>query len=134
MYGNDKIYFVPSGDTALLAVLNSPLMWWYCWRVLGHMKDDALNPSAVKMARVPIPDFANEVRRSIESRVDEIGQIRGEADKRWHEVSLSVKERWPDASAALMVGAHKGGDGLAGALSRSRYIQTDTRRRPSFAA
>jgi hypothetical protein len=31
-------------DLYLLAVLNSPLMWWHNWRYLPHMKDEALSP------------------------------------------------------------------------------------------
>jgi hypothetical protein len=119
MYGNDKMYFIPSEDSALLAVLNSPLMWWYCWRVLGHMKDDALNPSAVKMARIPIPDFTNEVRRSIVSTVGAIGRARAEADQLWNRVDVSINERWPDASSALVLGARKGADGLRTAFKKS---------------
>ena len=37
----------PRADLWLLAVLNSPLMWWYTWRYLPHMKDEALSPVAI---------------------------------------------------------------------------------------
>lgn len=51
---NNKGFFLGHEDTWLLAVLNSPLMWWHNWRYLGHMKDEALNPAGVKMEQLPI--------------------------------------------------------------------------------
>jgi hypothetical protein len=52
--GNDKTFFIGADDPWLLAVLNSPLMWWYNWRLLPHLKDEALSPMAYKMANLPI--------------------------------------------------------------------------------
>jgi hypothetical protein len=53
-YGNNKTFFVASADPYLLAVLNSPLMWWHNWRYLPHMKDEALSPVAFLMESLPI--------------------------------------------------------------------------------
>lgn len=55
LYINDKAFFLPSDDPWLVAVLNSPAMWWHNWRYLVHMKDEALNPAGEKMGAVPIP-------------------------------------------------------------------------------
>lgn len=52
--GNNKTFILPSSDLALLATLNSPLMWWRNWRALPHMKDDALSPVAVMVETFPI--------------------------------------------------------------------------------
>jgi hypothetical protein len=41
-------------NLALLAVLNSPLMWWFGWRHFIHMKDEALSNDQVKIAELPI--------------------------------------------------------------------------------
>jgi len=41
-YSNNTVYFLPSGDPWLLAVLNSPIGWWFSWRSAAHGKDDAL--------------------------------------------------------------------------------------------
>ncbi|MGL6095693.1 MAG: Eco57I restriction-modification methylase domain-containing protein, partial [Fimbriiglobus sp.] len=38
--GNDKTFFIPTGDLYLLGVLNSPVMWWHNWRHLVHLKDE----------------------------------------------------------------------------------------------
>jgi len=37
LFGNNKTTFVPTDDLYLLAVLNSPLMWWHNFRHLPHM-------------------------------------------------------------------------------------------------
>lgn len=52
---NNKGFLLPSADPWLVAVLNSPAMWWHNWRYLGHMKDEALSPAGDKMVNVPIP-------------------------------------------------------------------------------
>jgi TaqI-like C-terminal specificity domain len=54
LYANNKTFLLPSEDLALLSILNSPLMWWFNWRFLPHMKDEALTPVAIKMERLPI--------------------------------------------------------------------------------
>jgi hypothetical protein len=51
---NNKVFLLPTSDQWLMAVLNSPLMWWYNWRYLPHMKDEALTPMGFKMESVPI--------------------------------------------------------------------------------
>ena len=51
---NNKCCFITSDDPWLLAVLNSPLMWWYNWRHLGHAKDEALTPQGFQMEMLPI--------------------------------------------------------------------------------
>lgn len=53
-YGNNKTFFIPSDDRFLLAALNSPLIWWFNWRYLPHMKDEALTPATYKVESLPI--------------------------------------------------------------------------------
>lgn len=55
LHANNKVFFIPTDDPWLLAVLNSPAMWWHNWRYLVHMKDEALSPAGDKMLHVPIP-------------------------------------------------------------------------------
>jgi hypothetical protein len=68
-FGNDKTFFLPTADRYLLAVLNSPLMWWHNWRYLPHMKDEALNPAGFRMETLPIAEPAAEGRAEVEDRV-----------------------------------------------------------------
>ncbi len=68
-FTNNKCFFLPTNDHWLLAVLNSPLLWWFNWRYLSHMKDEALNPAAVKMAALPIADPPAGARSKAEETV-----------------------------------------------------------------
>jgi hypothetical protein len=54
MYGNNKTFIIPTDDVSVLAALNSPALWWFNWRHLPHMKDEALSPMGFKMETVPI--------------------------------------------------------------------------------
>lgn len=66
LYGNNKTFFIPSGDLYLLAVLNSPLIWWHNWRFLPHMKDEALSPVAFLMETLPIAKPTAQTKAEIE--------------------------------------------------------------------
>jgi hypothetical protein len=65
VYANNKTFFIPTGNLYLLAVLNSPLMWWFNWRYLAHMKDEALTPQAFKMEGLPIAEVSAELHERI---------------------------------------------------------------------
>ncbi|RYD78715.1 MAG: restriction endonuclease, partial [Verrucomicrobiaceae bacterium] len=69
---NDKGFFIPTNDLWLLAVLNSPLLWWFNWRYLGHMKDEALNPAGVKMETLPIAEPSNAARKQTDEIVPQL--------------------------------------------------------------
>jgi hypothetical protein len=74
-YGNNKTFFIPVADTYLLAVLNSPLVWWYNWRYLPHMKDEALSPVAFLMESLPIAEPTDAIRRKVEEAVHRLVEI-----------------------------------------------------------
>jgi hypothetical protein len=61
-YGNNKTFFISTDDAFLLAVLNSPLMWWFNWRYLPHMKDEALSPVTFLMESLPIAQPKDDAR------------------------------------------------------------------------
>lgn len=67
--GNNKTYILPTEDLWILAVLNSPLMWWHNWRYLPHMKDEAMFPAAYLMEKLPIATPTAEQRTTAESAV-----------------------------------------------------------------
>ncbi len=54
LYLNNKGFFIVAEDHWLLAVLNSPLLWWHNWRYFGHAKDEALTPQGFQMELLPI--------------------------------------------------------------------------------
>ena len=53
-FGNNKTFILPTDNLALLATLNSPLMWWRNWRALPHLKDEALSPMGYLVESFPI--------------------------------------------------------------------------------
>ena len=74
-FGNNKTFFIASADPYLLAVLNSPLMWWHNWRYLPHMKDEALSPVAFLMESLPIARPSDAVRCKTEKAVNRIVEL-----------------------------------------------------------
>ncbi|MBF0371935.1 MAG: Eco57I restriction-modification methylase domain-containing protein [Alphaproteobacteria bacterium] len=78
LFGNNKIFFLPSSDHYLLGVLNSPLMWWHNWRHLPHMKDEALTPMGVKMETLPISQPTDAIRSAVAEKVARLIAIRKE--------------------------------------------------------
>jgi hypothetical protein len=69
LYGNNKTSFIVTDDLYLLAVLNSPLMWWHNWRYLPHMKDEALAPNGYLVAALPIAQPTQSIREATEVAV-----------------------------------------------------------------
>ena len=75
-FGNNKTFLLRTEDPYLLAVLNSPLMWWHNWRYLVHLKDEALSPARFKMNKLPIappPEEIWEIAQAGVARLIEIG-------------------------------------------------------------
>lgn len=75
LFGNNKTFFVTCDDLYLLAVLNSPLMWWHNWRYLPHMKDEALSPMGFLMESLPIAEPAAAIREVAETAVRRLIEI-----------------------------------------------------------
>jgi hypothetical protein len=44
-------------------------MWWHNWRYMGHMKDEALNPAAWRMEKLPIAAPTEELQGGAEEAV-----------------------------------------------------------------
>jgi hypothetical protein len=74
-FGNNKTFFVTCDDLYLLAVLNSPLMWWNNWRYLPHMKDEALSPMGRLMESLPIAEPSPAIREAAETAVRRLIEI-----------------------------------------------------------
>lgn len=98
LLSNDKTFFIARTDNYLLAVLNSPLMWWHNWRYLPHMKDEALNPARVRMETLPIAQPNDTVRAEADRAVSRLIEItRANQETRqisldWLRVEFDVQE------------------------------------------
>ena len=73
--GNNKTFFMVTADRYLLAVLNSPLLWWHNWRFLPHMKDEALSPVGFLMESLPIAQPSDEMRETTDAAVGRLIEI-----------------------------------------------------------
>ena len=123
---NNKGFFLSHDDHWLLAVLNSPLMWWHNWRYLGHMKDEALNPSGVKMEQLPIAAPDDESRRLAEEYVPQLVKFVRE--------DVELRSGVLDALASQMSIATPGNKLQAfEALTRDEFLAEVTKRRPRAA-
>lgn len=120
---NNKVFLIPTTDLWLLAVLNSPLIWWYNWRYLPHMKDEALNPQGEMMEQIPVALPSDAIREAVAPPVERLVVLtkaqRAAADQLadWLRVEFDV----------VGVGALPGG--LA-ALDEDAFLREASRRRP----
>lgn len=72
---NNKVFLLPSADLWIIAVLNSPLMWWHNWRYLPHMKDEALTPMGALMENLPVVIPTDKVRAEVEPTVERLVRL-----------------------------------------------------------
>ncbi|MGB3206539.1 MAG: DNA methyltransferase, partial [Crinalium sp.] len=95
---NNKAFILPKADLYILAVLNSPLIWWHNWRYLPHMKDEALNPAGYLMETIPIAPPTDEIRTEVEeivSRLIEITKINRSAYQdvlEWLQITYNIEK------------------------------------------
>lgn len=113
-------------DFYVLAVLNSPLMWWYNWRYLPHMKDEALTPVGRLMENLPIAPPTDEIRAETEPAVKQL--IASTKEER--QVTQDVL-----AWLQLEFGIEKVGQRLSdfSSLAQDDFIKEIKRRRPRSA-
>jgi hypothetical protein len=74
-FSNNKVFSLATTDQYLLAVLNSPLMWWHNWRYLPHMKDEALSPVGERMEMLPIAPPSEGTRTRVEQAANKLTDL-----------------------------------------------------------
>lgn len=98
---NNKVFLIPSDDLWLFSVLNSSLMWWYNWRNLQHMKDEALSPVDYKITLLPIAEPSpgdNSLAQGLVERI--IKMVAGGQEISANAHAWSISE-FPDRSQSL---------------------------------
>ncbi|HAS50874.1 MAG TPA: restriction endonuclease, partial [Gammaproteobacteria bacterium] len=132
LFGNDKTFLIPTADLYLLAVLNSPLMWWHNWRYLPHMKDEALNPAGFRMETLPIAEPTPQIRAEIEERVTALLALTTESRNHAHELLnwLRLEFAVETPGQQLEDFAHLSGDAFVAEV-RKRRPKTATRLTPA---
>ncbi|MDH6106128.1 Eco57I restriction-modification methylase domain-containing protein [Anabaenopsis tanganyikae CS-531] len=97
-FTNDKGFIIPTSDLYILGVLNSPLIWWYNWRRLPRMKDEALNPAGYLIETLPIASPTAEIRAEVEiivTKLIEITQLNGEVEQdflEWLQIEFKIEK------------------------------------------
>lgn len=66
---NNTVYFLPTADGWVLAVLNAAVSWWFMWRTAQHGKDEALRLFTDYLNHFPIPTPTPEARAEVETHV-----------------------------------------------------------------
>jgi hypothetical protein len=72
---NNTVYIIPNTDPFLLAVLNSPLLWWYMWRTAQHGKDETLRLFTDFVITLPIPRGPGTAAGHIQDAVAQVSRI-----------------------------------------------------------
>jgi hypothetical protein len=91
---NNKGFIIPTSDLYVLAILNSPLMWWRNWRYLPHMKDEALSPAGFLMENLPIAPPTDEIRSQVEPMVSRLIEITKANQEAYRDVLAWLRSRF----------------------------------------
>jgi hypothetical protein len=95
---NNTVYFLPVGDTWLLAALNAPISWWFAWRNAQHGKDEALRFFTVFMETFPIPQATDEQKQQAHEAVSQLRTFASAAHESrsafldWLRVEFSIEK------------------------------------------
>ncbi|HYJ79288.1 MAG TPA: TaqI-like C-terminal specificity domain-containing protein [Longimicrobiaceae bacterium] len=79
-YTDDLCVALDVADPWLLAVLNSPLMWFYLWRVVAHGRDEVVRLKNVYVEALPVAPPGEDTRAEAEAaagRLVELSRERG---------------------------------------------------------
>jgi hypothetical protein len=115
---NDASSFLPA-DSWVLAVLNSPLFWWYAFRVFPHKKDETIAMDQALISVAPIPTASNELKAAVASYVGEIVQGLTDSQGEWMRLGCDLRSRLGDEAGALALkGARSGARGLLAAVKK----------------
>jgi len=98
---NNTVYVLPSGSSELLAVLNSPLIWWYMERTAQHGKDEVLRLFTEYVENLPIPQLADKLKGRLSDGVQQAIDVADEVQTFIAEVIETASARFalpePDA-------------------------------------
>ncbi len=120
--GNNKTFFLAFGDLYLLALMNSPLMWWHNFRYLPHMKDEALTPVAFLIEKLPVADPSDPTRESVENSVRKLIEITDSHRSTTHDILdwLKVEHSINDPSQKLQAALELDGDSFVAEVRKAR--------------
>ena len=97
-YFSKTVYYLPTNDFWLLAVLNSPIGWWFSWRTAIHGKDEALRFFKPFVEAFPIPEPSAAQRTEVDVAVrrliaiSKIRQTATQAITDWLKVEMELEK------------------------------------------
>ncbi|WRH68901.1 MAG: Eco57I restriction-modification methylase domain-containing protein [Planktothrix sp. GU0601_MAG3] len=98
LYGNDKTFILPKSDKYLLGWLNSPLIWWYSYRIFTGMLSNSISPMGYLFESLPIAPPTDQIRDEVElivTRLIEITKTNQTANDdvlTWLQIQYKVKK------------------------------------------
>jgi type I restriction-modification system DNA methylase subunit len=126
MYINDAAIMLPISDFWILACLNSPILWYFCFRYLPHKKDEALAMDIACVETLPIAPPTDKIRAEVEPIVS-----------RLIEITKANQESYRDVLNWLLVeqGIEKPGQKLEdfANLDADTFVQEVKKRKPKSA-
>lgn len=75
--GNDKTFILPTARASVAAALNAPVMWWFNWRYLTHLKDEALSPMGYRMESLPVARLSDDCQAQVNQIAKSVVVVRG---------------------------------------------------------
>jgi type I restriction-modification system DNA methylase subunit len=75
IFTNDLCFILPFESQWLLAILNSPVMWYYLFRVTIHGANETLRLKNIYTETLPIAQPSDEIRNQIEPLVNRLIEI-----------------------------------------------------------
>lgn len=94
LYLLNTVYFIPSYDMYLLAILNSPILWSFMWRHCVHGKDEALRMFNPSVEPLPIAPPTDEIREQTEPKVQRLIELTKANQQAYREVLDWLKSRF----------------------------------------
>lgn len=95
---NNTVYFIPTKDTWILAVLNAPVGWWFAWRTTEHGKDEALRYFTDFVEFYPVPTSSEATSGEAHPAVSRLSAIRRSLDQSctmlrdWYRIELDIQK------------------------------------------
>lgn len=116
---NNTVYLILSPTPWLLAVLNSPALWWFSWRNAQHGKDEALRFFTEYVANVPVPDQPESFDGGlVDELLTTVGHVQGldASFSDWLATELGIAK----LPRALQAASLNSEDGVVAAVRKAR--------------
>jgi hypothetical protein len=125
---NNTVYFIPTTDRALLAILNSPVLWWYMWRTAQHGKDETLRLFTEYVETIPIPKMGRQAFTALGDSVVTLITLAEQIHEFEEETVQEARQRFslPQPDQKVLSWLPLGGDVFASRLWKLAGVRQPT--------